>query len=284
MISLFDLLPWVILLLLGVGYLLAQPRWLLRLAARVKPGALYALTIPKAPPMVALTIDDGPSAATADILAVLARYEAKATFFNISDHLPGYEEVVMAAIAAQHELGNHLTADESSIRLSPQAFEASLLAAEKVWQPYWLSAPSFNLSSDWQNLSSDQQNLAQNLVQSVTADADVKSPAKAPIRWLRPGMGWYSASMIATATRYGYRLALGSVFPYDTHVPFSRFASAFILSRVKSGDIIVLHDGDGRGQRTRLTLETILPVLKARGYRITTLSELTSELAADCLD
>lgn len=242
-------------LLVGVGYLLAQPRWLLNWAARLKPGALYAITVATdAPPTavaltVALTIDDGPSAATADILAVLARYDTRATFFNISDHLPGYEGVVAEAIAAHHELGNHLTADEASIRLSPKAFEADLLAAAQVWQPYVSSS----------------------------------------LRWLRPGMGFYSASMVATAQRHGYRLALGSVFPYDTHVPFSGFAIAFILSTLQPGDIIVLHDGEskgstgkGRGQRTVNTLKKVLPALQARGYTVTTLTNLIG--AAESID
>ncbi len=222
-------------LLVGSSYLLTQPRWLLNLAARIKPGALYAVNLPAdVQPAVALTIDDGPSAATADILAVLARYDARATFFNISGHLPGYEGVVAEAIAAHHELGNHLTTDEASIRLSPKAFEADLLAADQVWQPYVSSS----------------------------------------LRWLRPGMGWYSARMVQTAQRHGYRLALGSVFAYDTHVPFSGFAIAFILSTIQPGDIIVLHDGKERGQRTVNTLKKVLPVLQARGYSVTTLTNL----------
>jgi peptidoglycan-N-acetylglucosamine deacetylase len=246
MVSLFAGLLFA--LLLGLAYFLAQPRWLLNLAARFKPGAIYAVTLPaNVPWVVALTIDDGPSAATADILAVLARYDAKATFFNISGHLPGHEAVVAEAIAAHHELGNHLTADEPSIRLSPEAFEADLLAAEQVWQSY-VSPASLGSS----------------------------------LRWLRPGMGFYSASMVATAQRHGYQLALGSVFPYDTHVPFSGFAIAFILSTIQPGDIIVLHDGEsrgstrkGRGQRTVDTLKKILPALQARGYTVTTLTNLS---------
>ncbi len=234
-------------LLVGLSYLLSQPRSLLNLIAHFKPGALYAVPLSAdAPPTVALTLDDGPSAYTADILAVLARYDVRATFFNISDYLPGYEAVVAEAIAAGHELGNHLSADESSVRLSPAAFEADLLAAEKVWQSY----------------------------------------ARSSLRWLRPGMGWYSASMVAIAQRHGYRLALGSVFPYDTHVPFSGFAIAFILSTIQPGDIIVLHDGErkpssrkGRGDRTVSTLKKVLPVLQARGYTVTTLTNLT-EIAA----
>lgn len=229
------------LLLAGIGWLATQPRWAFRLAAYAVPGALYAVDLPAGSvPVVALTIDDGPSPATADILSVLARYDARATFFNISGHLPGNEAAVSSAIAAGHELGNHFTADEPSIRLSPDDFEADLLAAEQAWQPF------------------------------------LKKSVNAPLRWLRPGMGFYNASMVRTAQKHGYQLALGNVFPYDTHVPSSRFASVFILNTVQPGDIIVLHDGGDRAPRTLATLNKILPALKARGYKVTTLSELTT--------
>lgn len=226
-----------------------QPRWLFDGIAWVYPGALFAVELPpystESTPqnqaqnqVIALTIDDGPSTSTLEILKVLARYDAKATFFDISGHLPGHESALKQTLANGHELGNHLTADEASIVKTPAAFEADLLAAE---QRLWGRQRS----------------------------------ATAP-RWLRPGMGWYSPAMVNIAQRHGYCLVLGSVFPYDTHLPSSRFASAFILATVQPGDIIVLHEGDhGRSDRTVQTLLRILPALQARGYRITTVGELS---------
>ena len=232
---------WLSGLAVGLVILLAQPRWLLALASKVRPGALYAVDLPASSKVIALTIDDGPGPATADILAVLDRYDAKATFFNISGNLSGYEPIIQQTVAAGHELGNHMSADQPSIRLSAADFEADLLAAQAAALPY---------------LNGTR------------------------LRWLRPGMGWYNAGMVATAQRHGYRLVLGSVFPYDTHMPFSRFAIAFILATASPGDIIVLHDGEGRGQRTVRTLEAVLPVLQARGYVITTVTGLL-EVADD---
>jgi peptidoglycan-N-acetylglucosamine deacetylase len=93
-------------------------------------------------------------------------------------------------------------------------------------------------------------------------------------RWARPGSGWYSGEMLATMAREGYRCALGSVYPYDATIPSSAFASRLILSNVRPGAIIVLHDGRARGWRTARTLRTVLPELRRRGYRVVTLSEL----------
>jgi len=89
-------------------------------------------------------------------------------------------------------------------------------------------------------------------------------------------MGFYSPEMVKTAKKHNYKLVLGSRFPYDTHIHSSRFASAFILSTVQPGDIVVLHDGEKRGERTIQTLKTILPKLQEQGYEITTVSELTT--------
>jgi peptidoglycan/xylan/chitin deacetylase (PgdA/CDA1 family) len=95
-----------------------------------------------------------------------------------------------------------------------------------------------------------------------------------PVRWLRPGSGWYNAAMLETIEREGYRCALGSVYPYDAHIPSTRFAAAYILANTRPGSVIVLHEGGDRGRRTAEVLRRVLPVLSARGYRVITLSEL----------
>lgn len=97
-----------------------------------------------------------------------------------------------------------------------------------------------------------------------------------PVRWARPGSGWYSQAMIATMARYGYRCALGSVYPYDATIPSATFSIHYILRSVRPGGILVLHDGGQRGQRTARVLRAVLPELKRRGLRVVTLSELAA--------
>ena len=94
------------------------------------------------------------------------------------------------------------------------------------------------------------------------------------VRWFRPGSGWYNAAMLATLHKHGYRCALGSVYPFDPQLPSSWFATHYILSNVRPGSIIVLHDYGARGERTASALATILPELNRRGFRVVTLSEL----------
>ncbi|HEY9648733.1 MAG TPA: polysaccharide deacetylase family protein, partial [Chroococcidiopsis sp.] len=140
-----------------------------------------------------------------------------------------------------HELGNHLTEDRPSIRLSPEAFEADLVAAERVIAPF--------------------------IPFTTSTHAD-------PLRWLRPASGWYNATMIRIATKHGYRVALGSIFPFDTHIASVGFCVLHIRLNAAPGSIIVLHDSGAWGDRTALTLEKVLPLLIRRGYQIVSLSEL----------
>lgn len=93
-------------------------------------------------------------------------------------------------------------------------------------------------------------------------------------RWVRPGSGWYDARMVEIASRHGYRVALGSVYPLDAQIAWPAFAGWFVLQGVRPGSVIVLHDGGARGERTLATLARVLPELGRRGLRVVSLSTL----------
>lgn len=226
-----------IVLAVAIAVLWQQPRpLLLWLSPEICPQAVYYVATDE--PIVALTIDDAPSAATADILRVLAENDARATFFLLGDRLHADNHFLLAEMAAAgHELGNHLLRDEPSMALEPLDF----------------------------------------LRQFVRADRQLR--AVAPVRWFRPGSGWCSGEMLAIAEQAGYAIALGSIWPYDTHVPFPSLAVKQILSNLRPGAIIILHDAGknaDRGRRTVAVLAQVLPELKERGYRVVTLSELAA--------
>lgn len=185
-------------------------------------------------PLVALTIDDAPSAATPAILDVLAAHRVPATFFVIGEQVATREAALRRMAAEGHELGNHLMRDEPSARLAPDAFEADLLRTRAVLAPYGAS------------------------------------------RWFRPGSGWYTRAMLARARRHGYRCALGSVYPFDPHLPFRRYLIRTVLARTRPGSVIVLHDGEARGLRTADVLRAVIPELRRRGFRFVTLSALAA--------
>jgi peptidoglycan/xylan/chitin deacetylase (PgdA/CDA1 family) len=77
--------------------------------------ALQALTrgrirvsVPDRPSTLFLTFDDGPSPRhTERLLAVLARFSAKATFFLIGQNAESHRDIAEAIVAQGHSLGNH---------------------------------------------------------------------------------------------------------------------------------------------------------------------------------
>lgn len=58
-------------------------------------------------PAIALTFDDGPSESTPELLAILARYGAPATFFQCGANVRRLPAVAREVVAAGHELANH---------------------------------------------------------------------------------------------------------------------------------------------------------------------------------
>jgi peptidoglycan-N-acetylglucosamine deacetylase len=111
----------------------------------------------------------------------------------------------------------------------------------------------------------------------LTADSALREFA--PLRWVRPGSGHYNKRMIQTFKAHGYHCALGSVYPFDPQIPWPAYSRWVIRRQIRPGAIIILHDGTYKGRNTIKTLKELLPDLTRRGYRVTTLSELTARPA-----
>ena len=125
-------LYWVGLLLLAGA---CTPRPLVRLAERKFPGCIYDVRTKEK--VVALTLDDGPDATTTPkLLNILQEHNARATFFLISDYVPGNESIVGAILQQGHEIGNHFSRKETSIRLTSIAFLGSFLRADTALRRY----------------------------------------------------------------------------------------------------------------------------------------------------
>jgi peptidoglycan/xylan/chitin deacetylase (PgdA/CDA1 family) len=76
---------------------------------------------------IALTFDDGPNPdTTPDILAVLARYHAKGTFFLIGRRVKKYPELVQRIYSEGHQIGNHSFTHPNLTKLGRDAAFAEL--------------------------------------------------------------------------------------------------------------------------------------------------------------
>ncbi len=101
-----------------------------RIAASHPECIFYANTSSR---IVALTVDDGPdSSTTPQILDLLRKHDSHATFFMISSRATGNESLIRRTLREGNEIGNHMSQNEASIRLSPREFERSLVEADTV--------------------------------------------------------------------------------------------------------------------------------------------------------
>ncbi len=95
-----------------------------------------------------------------------------------------------------------------------------------------------------------------------------------PVRWCRPGHGWFNRRMLGQLHGHGYRCAMASAYSLEFRPTSARYAAGHILLNARPGAVIVLHDGIGTGRQTVAVLRRVLPELRRRGYRVVTLSEL----------
>jgi peptidoglycan/xylan/chitin deacetylase (PgdA/CDA1 family) len=99
------------------------------LAGHLAPGVLWSVR--SSTGVVALTFDDGPHPATTpDLVDLLGRYGARATFFLIGARASRREDLVRRIVAGGHELGNHLLSDYPSILLPAAEFQTQLMQVD----------------------------------------------------------------------------------------------------------------------------------------------------------
>jgi peptidoglycan/xylan/chitin deacetylase (PgdA/CDA1 family) len=120
--------------LIGLSFLgsalTVLPTAVVEWARHRSPEVLFRVNT--AEPVVALSIDDGPSSATPEILDVLAKEGVKATFFLIGSHVRDHPDVARRLVSEGHEIGHHMMQDRPSVSLSPQEFRESFAEMDRI--------------------------------------------------------------------------------------------------------------------------------------------------------
>jgi peptidoglycan/xylan/chitin deacetylase (PgdA/CDA1 family) len=119
--------------LFGVGLLAfwIKPIAILSAFEQVTPNVIYRIRTNR--PLVALSFDDGPHPTfTPEVLEILQRHNAKATFFLIGERAVRHPEVVARIKAGGHEVGNHYFMDASILSHSDAVFLDYLERTEKA--------------------------------------------------------------------------------------------------------------------------------------------------------
>jgi len=205
--------------------------------------------------LVALTYDDGPNPPyTSKILSVLEEEHVHATFFLVGRAVAAYPDVVQREVRDGNAVGNHTWDHRHLIVMSEKKIRRSL----------------------------------------ELTDAAIYSAVQEHTKLMRPPFGARDWFVMAAAHGMGYEVVMWSVpLPRDWEYPPAPVIARRVLSKVRDGSIIVLHDGNrgylcgqmhypprvcDRSQDIEAT-RLIVRALKAQGYHFVTIPELNEALA-----
>ncbi len=141
---------------------------------------------PRAGRRVALTFDDGPSDYTPDVLRVLRRKKARATFFMLGMQAARYPSYARRVLALGHEIGNH-SYDHSLLPSGSNIRRATRRIRQVTGFRPCLFRPPYGAVS-----SSLRQAARDNRVKMVNWDVDT-------VDWKLPGSGSIRATIVGRA-------------------------------------------------------------------------------------
>jgi len=126
------LLPLVIAgIVVGLLVFWVEPLGIVGALERLTPNLLYRVRTDR--PLVALSFDDGPHATfTPQVLDILQRYNARATFFLIGERALRHPELVARIKSEGHEIANHCSRNGSVLGQSNREFLENLESAEEA--------------------------------------------------------------------------------------------------------------------------------------------------------
>lgn len=210
-------------------------------AVRGRSSQLLAPSVWRGPAdrkQVALTFDDGPSESTAAILDLLDRESARATFFQCGRNVERLPSVSRLVAGAGHEIGNHTYSHSALYLRHPQFIRDELdLAQQAIGQATGARPTLFRptYGCRWFGLRAAQRDLGLTGVMWSTIGLDWKLNGDGVLKRLTAG--------------------------------------------IRGGAIFCLHDGRQTEEKPDIsaTLDAVrrlIPLLKAQGYAMVTVSEL----------
>ncbi len=184
---------------------------------------------------VFLTFDDGPDpVGTKPVLEVLAKYDARATFFVITDKAKREPTLIEEILSAGHTIGNH-SADHAYRHLFRG--EAHLRT--------WIES----------------------------ADQGLRAQGINPVGF-RPPAGVLTPHLLAAARASAQPVVLWNERFFDAVIPWGEARARRSAGRLKGGSIVLLHDRQRAARVNKFckTLDTYLACLEQRGLRFEALT------------
>lgn len=182
-------------------------------------------------PIIYLTFDDGPHPTyTPQVLEVLARYDAIATFFVLGASVTSYPELAARIVEAGHDAENH-TFDHASLdRVDRATFIAEVEDTDQAIEE-----------------------ATDGLIDPTTS-------------CLRPPYGAVDDQTNVLAAELGKDVILWDVDPQDWRRPGTAKIASHLIDNAHPGAVLLMHDGGGPRSQTVEALDVVLRELSTRGY------------------
>lgn len=191
---------------------------------------------------VALTFDDGPGGQTVELLEVLKQQDVKATFFLIGERASKHPDVVRRIIVEGHEIGNHSLTHRIFLYCTGGTILTEL---EKTQQ----------------------------LISAIVGFRP---------RVVRPPCGVRSPAYFRAADALGLKTIQWDVAGFDWKYRSPEMIAEAVLSKVRPGSIILLHDGDSEGKQDRRPTVESIPLiadgLRRRGLTVVPLGDMLQRI------
>ena len=172
---------------------------------------------------VLLTFDDGPHTNTVKVLEVFKKHDAKALFFVIGKNIQGNEAILKQIVADGHQIGNHSFSHHNFI---------DLWSTKKVTEDFVA---------------------CQKLIEQYQPNTKL----------FRPPYGVTNPNIAKALKQLNLQSIGWNVRSYDTSIKDVEKIKQRVLSQLKPGAIILLHD---RLDFMPDLLETLIPAIKGKGY------------------
>lgn len=202
---------------------------------------------------IALTLDDGPSESTEEILVILKKYDIKATFFVVGKMVAGREDILERIKNARHEFGNHTYSHRRMWFKSKSFIENDIRKCDEELAKVGIKTNLLRFPG---------------LRYGPSALSVCKKLGKKIIFADMLSFDWSSYDFFNPWLKQ--RKLIKGKIKVDKVVRIS-------TTKTKNGSILVFHDylqEIGPNNEIGEILERVLPVLKDRGFEFVTVSEL----------
>jgi peptidoglycan/xylan/chitin deacetylase (PgdA/CDA1 family) len=194
---------------------------------------------------LALTYDDGPNDPhTLRLLEVLAKHGVRATFFLIGRYVKQRPDIVRELVRARHVVGNHTFIHPRLI------FKSASQVQDEISQCHQAIT---NAVGNYSNL-------------------------------FRPPFGGRRPITLRVVRKLGLEPVMWNVTGYDWRATSAEYIERKVMSKIRGGDVILLHDGGHKvfgtdRSYTTTATDRLIACYKAEGYEFVTIPEMMEKEA-----